>query len=108
VLAIAGSEGPPGSPGLPGYSPDVQAARHDAALIAKAMTRLRAAAPDAGSYVNETNFFTPDWQRAFWGANYARLRQIKQAYDPLGLFFVRHGVGSEEWSDDGFTRVAGR
>ncbi|WP_368042651.1 BBE domain-containing protein [Paraburkholderia atlantica] len=40
------------------------------------------------------------------GANYARLLSIKKRYDPHGLFFVRHGVGSEDWSDDGFTRMA--
>ena len=33
---------------------------------------------------------------------------IKQRYDPDGLFFVRHGVGSEGWSEDGFTQLAGR
>ena len=33
---------------------------------------------------------------------------MKARYDPDGLFFVHHGVGSEEWSDDGFTRVNGR
>jgi hypothetical protein len=33
---------------------------------------------------------------------------VKRKYDPDGLFFVRHGVGSEEWSDDGFTRLAAR
>jgi hypothetical protein len=32
------------------------------------------------------------------------LRAIKKKYDPTGLFFVHHGVGSEEWSADGFTR----
>jgi FAD/FMN-containing dehydrogenase len=108
ALAILGSEGPPAYPGLAGYAPDVPSARHDAALIAKAMARLREVAPNAGSYVNETNFFLADWQRAFWGPNYARLQQVKQAYDPAGLFFVHHGVGSEAWSADGFTRVAGR
>jgi hypothetical protein len=25
--------------------------------------------------------------------------------DPGGLFFVHHGVGSEEWSRDGFERA---
>jgi len=25
--------------------------------------------------------------------------------DPDGLFFVHHGVGSEDWSADGFTRL---
>jgi len=29
---------------------------------------------------------------------------VKEKYDPTGLFFVRHGVGSEGWSSDGFTR----
>ena len=35
---------------------------------------------------------------------YARLRAVKDRYDPDGLFFVHHGVGSEDWSPDGFTR----
>jgi hypothetical protein len=29
---------------------------------------------------------------------------VKRRYDPGGLFFVHHGVGSEEWSADGFIR----
>jgi hypothetical protein len=36
------------------------------------------------------------------------LLSIKKKYDPAGLFFVHHGVGSEEWSADGFTRVSAR
>jgi hypothetical protein len=45
------------------------------------------------------------WQSEYWGENYPRLRAIKNKYDPDGLFFVHHGVGSEDWSADGFTRV---
>ena len=30
---------------------------------------------------------------------------IKERYDPDGLFTVHHGVGSEDWSPDGFTRA---
>jgi hypothetical protein len=33
------------------------------------------------------------------------LKQIKRRYDPEGLFFVHHSVGSEGWSADGFTRA---
>jgi len=33
---------------------------------------------------------------------------VKKNYDPDGLFFVHNGVGSEEWSEDGFVRVARR
>ena len=31
--------------------------------------------------------------------------QVKDKVDPEGLFFVHHGVGSEDWSPDGFTRL---
>jgi hypothetical protein len=30
---------------------------------------------------------------------------VKDAYDREGLFVVHHGVGSERWSPDGFTRA---
>ena len=48
-----------------------------------------------GAYVNECDYFQPDWQKAFWGPNYPRLARIKRRYDPDGLFTVHHGVGSE-------------
>jgi len=40
------------------------------------------------------------------GKNYSKLKAIKTKFDPDGLFFVHHGVGSEEWSADGFTRLS--
>ena len=72
------------------------------------MDALLKVAPGAGSYVSESDYFQPDWQTAFWGTNYARLAAIKGKYDPEGLFFVHHGVGSEAWSADGFTRRSWR
>jgi hypothetical protein len=36
------------------------------------------------------------------------LAAVKHKYDPSGLFFVHHGVGSEEWSPDGFKRTTKR
>ena len=69
------------------------------------MKELRAVAPDGGAYVSESNYFEKDFQRAYWGSNYPRLAQIKRKYDPGGLFIVHNGVGSEEWSADGFRRV---
>jgi FAD/FMN-containing dehydrogenase len=104
ALAITGSEGDPAFPGMPGAAPDLAAARADAAHIDQSMDALLRAAPRAGSYVSESNYFERDWQTSFWGSNYPRLAEVKRKYDPEGLFFVRHGVGSEAWSDDGFTR----
>jgi FAD/FMN-containing dehydrogenase len=106
MLAIVAGEGPPAYPGLPGHEPNLANARNEAAQIDRAMRVLKALAPDGGSYVAESNYFEPSWQASYWGTHYARLLAVKRRYDPDGLFFVRHGVGSESWSDDGFTRIA--
>jgi hypothetical protein len=109
ALAICAGGGPPAYPGMPGAAAisglvKMASARIDAARIGKAMNELLKVAPGAGSYVAESDYFKADWQTAFWGTNYPRLAAVKNKYDPDGLFFVRHGVGSEQWSEDGFTR----
>jgi hypothetical protein len=91
-------------PGEPRATIDLEAACKDARAIDLAAAELRKIAPTAGSYVSESNFFNRNWQRDYWGGNYSRLQAIKAKYDPGGLFFVHHGVGSEDWSADGFTR----
>jgi hypothetical protein len=68
------------------------------------MDKVRKLVPSPGSYVAECNYFNAEWQRSFWGSNYSRLLAAKDRYDPDGLFFVHHGVGSERWSADGFTK----
>jgi len=105
ALVISGAEGPPAYPGVAGHEPDVAAARAHAQAIDKAMNELRKIAPNPGSYVSESNFFEEDWRQSFWGPNYARLLAVKDKYDPDCLFFAHHGVGSERWSADGFTRA---
>jgi FAD/FMN-containing dehydrogenase len=108
ALAISASEAAPAFPGIAGHEPDVAAARTNAKNVAAAMDELRKLVPNHGSYVSESNFFEAGWRGAFWGENYPRLKQVKDKYDPDGLFFVHHGVGSEDWSADGFTcRAAG-
>ena len=106
ALAICGAEGPPAYPGVAGREADAAAARQRAQAIKRAMRELRQRVPATGSYVSESNYFEPNWQQSFWGANYPRLSAVKARFDPDGLFFVHHGVGSEHWSDDGFTLLA--
>jgi FAD/FMN-containing dehydrogenase len=106
ALIISGAEGPPAYPGIPGHDPDLPTARKHAAAVDRAMTDVRKLLPKVGSYVSESNFFDTAWQESFWGSNYARLLTVKNKYDPDGLFFAHHGVGSERWSADGFTRLS--
>jgi FAD/FMN-containing dehydrogenase len=93
-------------PGLARPTMDLAAARKDKHDIDVAAAELRKIVPNAGSYVSESNYVNRSWQQAYWGKNYPRLRAVKNTYDPRGLFFVHHGVGSEDWSADGFTRLA--
>ncbi|SJL04835.1 related to isoamyl alcohol oxidase [Armillaria ostoyae] len=39
---------------------------------------LRDFSPDSGAYLNEGDVYEPNHEEAFWGANYARLVQIKE------------------------------
>ncbi len=105
ALVICGAGGPPAYPGIRGHEPDEPAARREAGAVDEGMDEIRKLLPRVDSYVWETNYFQPDWQNAFWGDNYPRLRAIKDKVDPDGLFFVYHGPGSEGWSNDGFTRL---
>lgn len=81
--------------GIDGHEPDRRLGAARALQVTKAMDLVRALAPGGGSYANEADYFEPDWQQSFWGANYPRLLEVKQRYDPANLFCVHHGVGSE-------------
>lgn len=45
----------------------------------------------------KANDYEPGWQWSFFGPNYARLRTIKEKYDPEGVMWGPNAVGSEDW-----------
>ncbi|KAH9905749.1 hypothetical protein F4778DRAFT_779140 [Xylariomycetidae sp. FL2044] len=74
-----------------------QQARDRDAMMQGYMDLLREVSPDAGAYMNEGDPGEPNWQQAFFGANYARLLEVKKKYDPTGVFWAPTTVGSEAW-----------
>jgi FAD/FMN-containing dehydrogenase len=94
ALAIAANGEQAVYPGIPGHEPDLTQARQRAEAVTAAMAPLKALRERPASYFNETDYFQADWQTAFWGDHYARLLRVKERYDPGGLFFVHHGVGT--------------
>jgi hypothetical protein len=105
ALAIIADAERPSYPGLERPAMDLVAARKDAREIDLAAAELAKIVTNPGSYVSESNYFNRSWQLAYWGSNYPRLRRLKSQHDASGLFCVHHGVGSEDWSADGFTRL---
>jgi FAD/FMN-containing dehydrogenase len=105
LAVVANGDETPAYPGFIRPPMDMAKVRERARGIGMAAAELRKIAPHSGSYFNEGNFFNASWREEFWGKNYSKLRATKTKYDPDGLFFVHHGVGSEDWSADGFTRL---
>lgn len=60
---------------------------------------LRSIDPSSGTYANEADYQTVNFQRDFWGDNYPRLYDIKKRVDPEGVFWCRTCVGSELWEE---------
>ncbi len=105
ALAIAGDAQKPAYPGIPGHEPSVAEGRKARERVHQCMDQLRAIVPNPGAYVSESNYFEKGFQQSYWGDNYSRLAEIKKKYDPDGLFIIHNGVGSEQWSTDGFTKL---
>lgn len=60
--------------------------------------QMAAITPGSGAYMNEADYQQPDWKSTFFGSNYAALWAIKLKWDPLSLFYVLKGVGSDAWT----------
>ncbi|KAK3325376.1 hypothetical protein B0H66DRAFT_121546 [Apodospora peruviana] len=62
------------------------------------MPAIEAVTPGSGAYMNEADFRQLNFQREFFGANYAKLLEIKKKFDPSSFFYATKAVGSEKWS----------
>jgi hypothetical protein len=45
-----------------------------------------------GAYVNVPNIGMQDWEKAYWGPNFRRLREIKAKYDPCNVFQYEQSI----------------
>jgi hypothetical protein len=57
--------------------------------VNKAMNLIKTITPNAGTYINESDYFLDNWQEEFFLDNYNRLKSIKVKYDP-DFFFTSH------------------
>ncbi|KAF9886062.1 hypothetical protein FE257_012119 [Aspergillus nanangensis] len=92
----------------PTPSPEAQREfrREMTSVVMPLMRSLERDSLHMGSYLNLADPDEPRWKEAFWGRNYPRLYRVKQTWDADGVFVVRHGVGSEDWHDEGLCRRA--
>ena len=71
------------------------------------MNELRASSPPTAEPMSRKATTSSATGSTPTGARTTRdLQAVKKKYDPDGLFFVHNGVGSEDWSPDGFTRIS--
>src|SRR5262249_52430488 len=82
ALVIIAAHGPPAFPDVPGREPDLAMARANAEAVGRAFDAVLTAAPGAGAYLSESDFFDANWKTSYWGSNFNRLAAIKQRYDP--------------------------
>ncbi|KAJ4298815.1 hypothetical protein N0V90_004057 [Kalmusia sp. IMI 367209] len=72
-------------------------------LTNELVPQVEAVTPGSGTYMNEADFRTPDWQEKLFGNKYNTLLSIKKKWDPSFMFYGLKTVGSEAWNvdDDG-------
>jgi hypothetical protein len=61
--------------------------------ISASVQPFKALTPGGGCYMNEGDWLEENWQQTFFGDNYNRLLDVKQRYDPTGLFNCWKCVG---------------
>ena len=89
------------------FEPTLEAERDAMELMTKVNMPILKAIEEKplGMYGNIADPNEVEWQEMFWGEKYERLYEIKQKWDRDGLFIVWHGVGSEDWDEEGMCRL---
>jgi hypothetical protein len=54
--------------------------------------------PGSGTYMSESDYIEPNWQQSFHGDKYPKLYNLKQRWDPDGVFYAQNAVGMEDWT----------
>ncbi|KAH9905036.1 FAD-binding domain-containing protein [Xylariomycetidae sp. FL2044] len=58
---------------------------------------MKKAGPNGCAYINEGDPYQSDWQDHFWGPEYPKLYDIRQKWDPNGVFYNVATPGTEDW-----------
>ncbi|KAF3023662.1 hypothetical protein E8E14_013427 [Neopestalotiopsis sp. 37M] len=77
------------------WSEDLAAQAHVTDVV---VPIIEAVTPGSGAYMNEADWAQPDFQEVFFGSNYETLLQVKEKWDPSGLFYATVAVGSEAYT----------
>ncbi|KAF4333509.1 isoamyl alcohol oxidase [Fusarium beomiforme] len=59
--------------------------------------------PETGTYMNEADWGNVNWKKDFFGSHWNKLSKFKAKYDPNGIFYCPHCVGSEAWIEEAGT-----
>ncbi|KAJ4299023.1 hypothetical protein N0V90_004267 [Kalmusia sp. IMI 367209] len=73
--------------------------------VTSKVQKLRDLSPETGAYFNEPDSYEPEWQHAFFGENYERLKEAKEKYDPENVLWCRRCVGSEALVEEASGRL---
>ncbi|KAH8725775.1 hypothetical protein GQ44DRAFT_680475 [Phaeosphaeriaceae sp. PMI808] len=67
--------------------------------ISASIQPFKALTPGGGCYMNEGDWLEENWRETFFGDNYGRLLEVKNKYDPTGLFNCWKCVGWTGYND---------
>ena len=105
ALAISAAEAPPAFAGIAGHEPDLPLARRNAEQRRRGDGRAAQAGAEPRLLRVGIELLRSRLAERVLGRELSAAAAVKDKVDPEGLFFVHHGVGSEDWSPDGFTRL---